>query len=183
MHLLIGPSNAGKSRWIELNRPKQVAFAFQYKEGGTPPLAATLHYNLLLTAPARVRRGAPVARLDLLDEPLLRRCFETGAIETATVMVAPVADLLKRAGGRAMIEVDLPEAGRYDQDIWVSVLNAVDLGALYDQLFQILDRYDVPYRVLFNPQDGEGAMSEIGRDQVGDALTRAAPLCGSAQSV
>jgi len=170
LHLIIGPTNSGKSTWIHRTRSAEVAYAFQFIGGVLPPPGTVLHYNLLLSAPVRLRQGRPIDQWDLLAEPLLHGCLTSGRVSRATVIVAPVADLLARAARRRVIEPALPEPGVYSSDLWLPILRGADHSALCGRLFDILDAHTVPHRVVFNADGGLGDMPEMDRSQVDAAL-------------
>lgn len=170
MHLLIGPTNAGKSTWIAQHRPETVVFAYQCSVDALPPSGSVLHYNLLSMAPARYRTGASLEAWDLTEDPLICRCLENGHVDQATVIVAPIAQLLSRARQRRLIEASLPDGRAYPSDMWLTILETVDHFALYHQLFDMLERNSVPYRVLYNANERPDQMRDTDRCYVHHAL-------------
>lgn len=170
MNLLIGPSNVGKSTWIEHHRPDEVCFAFQLVDGRIPPIGAVLHYNLLFLAEQRKQSGEALDEWNLLDDPILSRCLAKGCISEATVLVAPVKHLLLRAKQRELIENSLPGNGTYPAKVWTPIIQNVNLSVMYQQLFSILEDHLIPHQVLFNAQNQSHAMHEIERGHVDSVL-------------
>ena len=148
MHLVIGPSNVGKSTWLKRNKIKNVQYAFQYQREGLPPEDSTLHYNLLLRAPLVFKKQGDVSEFDLLSDSFLKRCFDNDRVSFATVIVAPVAELIERAENRLAVEKHLSD--RYRADIWLPILKSIDHLALYRQLCDLLEDHGVDYEILLN---------------------------------
>ncbi|SOC09929.1 hypothetical protein SAMN05877809_10532 [Rhodobacter sp. JA431] len=171
MRLLIGPSNAGKSTWIERTAPTNVCYAFQFVYGGFPSQDSVLHYNLLFLALARQKNRLSLESWDLLEDPFLDRCLSYGFTHEATVIVAPIGDLLSRAKRRRRIEKSLPRTGAYPKDTWLPILEVVNIHAMYQTLFDILESRAIPYQILFNGNRRKPQMHEITRSDVPDALS------------
>ena len=170
MHLVIGPSNAGKSTWIERENLCDVVFAFQFVEGEIPPRGSVLHYNLLLLGPRRRKQKLPLTEWSLLDHSLLHNCLLEKAVAEATVIVAPIKDLLTRAAMRQVVEDSLIDKGIYPSNDWLEIIEEVNLFAMYQQLFDILEDNSIPYRILFNADGDTNTMRETDRCYVHAAL-------------
>ncbi|KRS12846.1 hypothetical protein XM53_09790 [Roseovarius atlanticus] len=163
VHLLIGPSNSGKSHWIEAQRSDNVAFAFQHSAEDLPPPGSVLHYNLLFCAPRRLRQGEDISTWNLLEDPLLETLLNDGHISEATVIVAPLEELNARSARRKFIEPTLDTSSSYNADLWQRILASVDLFAIYQDLFDLLEDSSIPYRVVFNSEKHPGDMAETDR--------------------
>lgn len=128
-----------------------------------------LHFNLLHGA--RGRRGAAARAV----RRRLRRVLDSGAIAGAVVLVSPMSELLSRAGRR----VDTPEGhlgnSVYDRKRWIDTLAACDLVALYDVLFERLDRYGIPYEVVVSSVDVPSGFQMTERADLPDHLRGARP--------
>lgn len=170
VHLLIGPSNCGKSTWIERNQPSNVGFAYEYDGETGPPKGTVLHYNLLLRAPHLHGKGHDLREWDLLDDPFLEGLLRRQEIESATVIVAPIAELLARAEARDLIEASLSETAAYNSALWQDILRSVDHFAMFQHLFDLLEDHAIPYKVLYNSQNGPADMVETDRCYVHAAL-------------
>lgn len=177
MKLVIGPTNAGKSTWIDRNYGGEVGFAFQFAKNSLlgkssiPQKGTLLHYNLLFLAGARQKRKKSLVEWDVLDDTLLARCLKSGQVEQAIVIVAPIAQLKSRASIRTDSEKELSQTGDYKSAYWATVLDSVNLFAMYQRLFDALERYKVPYQILYNSDDNPSdEMPETDRCYVHAAL-------------
>lgn len=155
--LLVAPSNAGKSIYIEqiIEPGTKVWYAFELQDGD-PPTEGIVHYNLLFQAPQLLQAGHLPAEWDLLAEPILARLLQSRRIEKAIVIVAPIVELLERAAARVVIEPSRAELGKYPNDLWTTVLRTVDLFALYERLFDALHLADIPVHVLYSSKRSHG---------------------------
>ena len=115
MRLIIGPTSAGKSSYIQgltvegAAKPK-VYFAHQIQKSGNIPTGdnVVVHYNLLHGVKGRreaVRLGESELLHNLID-----------AADDVVVLSAPRSVLLERSGSRVLAEPDHPERAkrRYD---------------------------------------------------------------------
>ena len=170
VHLLIGPSNSGKSTWIGHQKPENVGFAFQFRGDQSPPDNCVLHYNLLFLAPRLRSNGDDLREWDILGDPFLDGLLREGKVDRATVIVAPVAELLARADARDCVEASIPDTSGYNSAFWQDVLKSVDHFAMYQNLFDVLEKHEIPYEVLFNSQDGPANMPQTDRCYVHAAL-------------
>ena len=176
MHLLIGPSNAGKSTWIERHHTGEVGFAYQFAKksrfgkSGLPAKGSLLHYNLLYLAGTRQKAGKTLEEWDVLDDPFLKSCLKSGRAEKATVIVAPLDQLKTRAAKRTVSENRVEGSDDYQSDVWLAILERVNLFAMYQRLFDALEQYKVPFQVLFNSDDNADDMPATDRCYVHAAL-------------
>ena len=140
MRLIIGPTSAGKSSYIQgltgedAAKPK-VYFAHQVQKSGNIPTGDNdvVHYNLLHGVKGR-REAARLGESELLHNLI-------DAASDVVVLSAPRSVLLERSGSRVLAEPDHPGHAkrRYDQELWEKALRAPDLAQVYEHLGLLLD--------------------------------------------
>lgn len=150
--LIVGSSNAGKSTYIRKVGYFPVAYGHQLR-GGDVPADGAIHYNLLHHAFVLHRRDDLRPVWDLRDEPILDRIVASRAVRRAKVIVASLTDLHDRAARRALIEPGLAKPGDYPRHIWGEILDRVDLPALHDRLFDLLDASNIPFEILYSDRE------------------------------
>ena len=173
--IISGPTSAGKSTFIASRRAAEVtglpsgspvvwpATAAELTEAG--PADAFFHYNILRPLQqqrrqARLARKAgeevdPSAGRFEHDEPWieLRR---SAAPKRAVVLVASKQTLLQRVARRRVIEEEElrgREAKDYPNQKWLSLLEEVDLLALYRDWCQELRDSHIPYLLVDSGDD------------------------------
>lgn len=146
--LVIGPTCSGKTTYIEsVNKNKNIYFGFQLSDREVPN-DGILHYNLLYKGSSF--DGEIPTEWDLISEPILRKIVGSEKVGRAVVVVSPKSELMQRAAQRTIVEASLPETGRYSGALWSSVIERVDLFALYERLFSILDDANIPIEVVYS---------------------------------
>jgi hypothetical protein len=169
--LIVGPSSAGKSTLIRssrlaelgLARPR-VAYGFELS-GSRVPVNALIHYNLLhLAEHMNGDWEAISASWDFAAEPIFGKILTSGSVGHCVVIVAPVAEMVERMQKRTTVEEGVRSL--YRQDHWIDVVQALDLCRIYEQLFDALEKANVPYTVLFSSYRNDGAFPESNRDRV-----------------
>ena len=157
--LVVGPSCSGKSTWIHHNgADSDVVYASELDDRDVRD-AAVIHYNMLFLAGVMSQQGVGnlPSEWDFTEEPMFAKIL-AGRVDKAVVLVAPVAELEQRMAQRSLIEPTRLDPGQYRGDLWLGILNSVDLFACYERLFDALDRAGVPVEVLYasaRSSDGE----------------------------
>ena len=163
MLLVIGPTCAGKSTYIETLRKEaaaegrqlEVHFGFEVRRGKEVPSGPddVVHANLL-------RGGSGGGRSD--DEvyqivPGERADFVQllAAAERVVVLGAPRSVLLARAGSRSKLEPDHEQYADkdYNGERWGSMLKTVHLAQKYEQMALTLDGSGKPVEYLCSNHD------------------------------
>ena len=168
MRLVIGPTCAGKSTYIERLRAEaaqrgetiDVGYAFEVaREGGTIPDGPqdVLHVNLL----RGYKKGTP--RISVKNNGMVPRLVR--AADEVVVLVAPRSVLKARAAGRSRMEPgdERYEDLGYDAEGWGHVLDLPQLAQIYEQLALHLDGAGTPHRYLCSHDDGHEAFRQISR--------------------
>jgi 2-polyprenyl-3-methyl-5-hydroxy-6-metoxy-1,4-benzoquinol methylase len=156
MRLIIGPTSAGKSRYIEQmqegspDQPPVVHFAFELKDELPTGENDVVHYNLLHDF-----KGRNGQSLSMLDSGL-PRLVEAAA--EVVVLAAPRSVLMARSASRTKAEPGHEEhAGRkYHQDTWNRALGSKDLAQIYEHLALLLDESGTPHQYLCTNTDAHG---------------------------
>lgn len=167
MRLLVGPTCAGKStlsaQWKAEAETKglelAVHFGYQLGEDSKIPTGPqdVLHFNLLRGwTPKKLDQPASVA-----VDPLLPRLIE--AADEIIVIVAPPAELVRRATDRTVIEPSHPDGSGYRPDLWVPVLESDRLPQIYEHLALALDQAGKPHRYLCSNSAAHADQREISR--------------------
>ena len=164
MRLIIGPTSAGKSSYIQgltdegAAKPK-VYFAHQIQKSGNIPTGDNdvVHYNLLHGVKGRreaVRLGESELLHNLID-----------AASDVVVLSAPRSVLLERSGSRVLAEPDHPGHAkrRYDQELWEKALRAPDLAQVYEHLGLLLDEARASHEYFCTNVDVHGEITPIAR--------------------
>jgi SAM-dependent methyltransferase len=163
MLLVIGPTCAGKSTYIQALRKEAVAhgqdldvhFAFEVRRGEGLPTGpdAVVHANLL-----KGRNGGGLSDDQVTHVNPGERADVAQAIEAAdriVVMGAPRSVLLARACNRKKLEPDHEKyaAMDYDSERWRTMLSTVHLAQKYEQLALTLDGAGKPVEYLCSNHD------------------------------
>jgi 2-polyprenyl-3-methyl-5-hydroxy-6-metoxy-1,4-benzoquinol methylase len=143
MRLVIGPTSAGKSTFIETLRREakqrgedlDVHFAFEMRERESVPTGPqdVVHYNLL-----RGLRSTP-KKMSVQSAPLLSELVD--AADEVVVLAAPRPVLLARAQRRELAEPDHEQHGtrRYDAEAWQKALESSHLAQALEHVALRLD--------------------------------------------
>ena len=173
--LVIGPTNVGKSTYIEAKRSEygsEPVFAFQLENNPVPEVGI-IHYNLLYRAPSLSESGPVPTEWNIADDIILKKIIDSGLIEKVHVLVCPISELVSRAEARTVVEHTLTNKGRYNSGFWSDVIKSVDLFALYEMLFEVLDRSGLEYEVItsgLEPIDGRTVFYRSDRVEVHNIL-------------
>ncbi|NVD39782.1 methyltransferase domain-containing protein [Ensifer sp. HO-A22] len=153
--LVLGPSNVGKSTFMDAHTKKgePQAFGSQIATHIDVPERGYLHYNLLHRCLALRDAGIEFREWDLLSEPLLETIVSSGRIEKAVVIVAPIEELIERASSRKHFEKALEQSSGYNSALWVEILQAVDFFALYEKTFEMLEAKGINFEVLYSSNE------------------------------
>jgi len=164
MRLIIGPTSAGKSSYIQgltgedAAKPK-VYFAHQLQKSGNIPTGDNdvVHYNLLHGVKGR-REAARLGESELLHNLI-------DAASDVVVLSAPRSVLLERSGSRVLAEPDHPGHAkrRYDQEVWEKALRAPDLAQVYEHLGLLLDEAKASHEYFCTNVDVHGEITPIAR--------------------
>jgi 2-polyprenyl-3-methyl-5-hydroxy-6-metoxy-1,4-benzoquinol methylase len=166
MHLVIGPTSAGKStfisrleeRAVESGRPLHVHLAHQLDEGSAMPAGAddVVHYNLL-----RGFRGPVDDQTRIAVNPLLDALVT--AADEVTVLMAPRQVLATRAEARheAAGAADADESS-YSRS-WLRTLRRSTLAQICEHLALHLDQADTTHRYLCTNVEVHGDYAELSR--------------------
>ncbi len=165
MRLIIGPTSAGKSSYIqglqseEGEAKPKVYFAHQVQKSGKIPTGDNdvVHYNLLHGVKGR-REAARLGESELLHNLI-------DAASDVVVLSAPRSVLLERSGGRTLAEPDHPGHAkrRYDQELWEKALRSPDLAQVYEHLALLLDEAKASHEYFCTNVDVHGEISPIAR--------------------
>ncbi len=144
MLLVIGPTSAGKSTYIDTLRTEaegrgetlQVHLAHQVATASDVPAGPghVLHYNLLRGYKKGTRRVA-ADKVAVLPELI-------AAADEVVVLVAPRTVIQARVAARGA------ERDAYDHESWGDVVASPELGQIYEHLALCLDGAGTPYRIL-----------------------------------
>lgn len=145
LHLIIGPTNCGKSTFIERRGLDPVRFAFELRKGNVPE-TGVLHYNLLSGAIEESHQDGTSEFLE--KEPVLRKILQSGKVGEVTVLVAPISELQARAKERTVVEKTLTD--EYQSEFWTKVIETSNLFAAYETLFDMLEGAKLDYEVLYS---------------------------------
>lgn len=145
-HLIVGPTNSGKSTFIEKNGLSPIIFGFDIANNSIP-VSGFIHYNLLFGAGKA--KGASWA---LENEPVFQKILNSGNISQVTVIVAPISELVARAKNRLLIEKTREDAGTYSPDFWLKVIEDTNIFALYETLFDLLEAIGLEFDVVYSSQ-------------------------------
>ncbi len=164
MRLIIGPTSAGKSSYIQgltdegAAKPK-VYFAHQVQKSGNIPTGDNdvVHYNLLHGVKGR-REAARLGESELLHNLI-------DAASDVVVLSAPRSVLLERSGSRVLAEPDHPGHAkrRYDQEVWEKALRSPDLAQVYEHLGLLLDEAKASHEYFCTNADVHGEITPIAR--------------------
>ncbi|HMD11515.1 MAG TPA: methyltransferase domain-containing protein, partial [Marmoricola sp.] len=164
MRLIIGPTSAGKSSYIQgltgedAAKPK-VYFAHQVQKSGNIPTGDNdvVHYNLLHGVKGR-REAARLGESELLHNLI-------DAASDVVVLSAPRSVLLERSGSRVLAEPDHPGHAkrRYDQELWEKALRAPDLAQVYEHLGLLLDEATASHEYYCTNAGVHGEITPIAR--------------------
>jgi len=147
VHLVVGPTSAGKSEFIESRGLAPVSHAFERNDKAVPATGA-LHYNLLFAA---AKYKTPTRGVwDLGAEPVLRTVLRSGKVDAVTVIVAQIAELIERATERTAIERQREDLGTYPSTFWLDAIRSCDLYAMYEMLFELLESAGLDYDVVYS---------------------------------
>lgn len=113
------------------------------------PPNAIIHYNMLRAA--KMTRGeAPQLRIgcSLRKDRTLHKILRSEHVQQFVVLVAPIDELLERIQQRTIIERHMKS--EYDRKFWLEAIRRIDLVHLYDQLFELIEEHEIPYRLLYS---------------------------------
>ncbi|NTJ43958.1 class I SAM-dependent methyltransferase [Agrobacterium larrymoorei] len=149
--LVLGPSNAGKSTFMELLKPHGLpsTFGSQIKSPSDVPTEGLLHYNLLHKCLELKNQGLPCREWNLLDEKILSDIMASGKIQQAVVIVTSIGELAHRASSRSHVEQSLGTSG-YNPSVWLDIMKDVDFFTLYEKTFDLLESKGISYDVLYS---------------------------------
>lgn len=149
-HLIVGPTNSGKSTFIEKNGLSPVIFGFDIANSSVPEYGA-IHYNLLFGA-----SKAQGVSWVLEKEPVFQKILGSGNISQVTVIVAPVSELLERGKNRLLTEKSREDAGPYSSDFWLKAIEDTNMFALYETLFDLLESNGLHFNVVYSSETVSG---------------------------
>lgn len=142
-HLVIGPTNSGKSTFIESKGLSPVIFGFEIANSSVPEEGA-VHYNLLYGMEMR-NKGVT---LTLEQEPVLDKILKSKKIDYITIIVCPISELIERARKRVEVEVIREDLGKYSSEFWIRAISESNLFSLYENLFDILELNGLKFDVV-----------------------------------
>ncbi len=163
MLLVIGPTCAGKSTYIETLRKEaaadgrelEVHFGFEVRRGKEVPSGPddVVHANLLRGGSGRSRTDDEVYQIVPGERADFVQLLD--AAERVVVLGAPRSVLLARAGEREKLEPDHEKYADkdYDGERWESMLKTVHLAQKYEQLALTLDGSGKPVEYLCSNHD------------------------------
>ncbi|CAM3455545.1 class I SAM-dependent methyltransferase [Isoptericola cucumis] len=166
MRLVIGPTSAGKSTFVERMRDSasggdlRLHFAYEIKDRSAIPTGVddVVHFNLLHSAQDR---PADAGRATV--SPMVARLID--AADEVVVLAAPRPVLLRRASQRSGDEpVEAGRAGRpYNADRWARALEGRRLAQVYEHLALHLDHSTTPVRYLCSNGDVHDDFATLSR--------------------
>jgi SAM-dependent methyltransferase len=163
--LVIGPTNVGKSTYIRHHLGSEKTYFGYELAHAEIPCNGVIHYNLLFMAPELLNSGDLTPEWDILAEPVFAKMLASGRIQRAVVLTAPLDELVDRAAARRINELDR-NPSTYLSEMWSTVLTRVDLFAIYDRLFDALEKAAIPVEVLYAASSPELEFSFLPSDQV-----------------
>ncbi len=173
--LVAGSACSGKSTFIEQSgiwSENEIVFGIDLLKNGLPS-RGVVHYNLLRHAATLDADETFPKQWSLLDEPGFAALIQSGRIERAIVIVAPVSDLVARAPARGLQNKRKPKAlaktircklkslsrtllrrhlstDRKPKPAMTDIIAKVDHLALYQQLLDILEKAGIPYELKYS---------------------------------
>lgn len=160
IHLVMGISSAGKSSFIksQLERgrwkphmPVWMAYELEDDAERPPKKSCVVHYNLL--RPVQ-QRPADLGR-ELTSDAVLAQLLKEPSRLLVDFLIAPRSTLAKRTLLRPDVEPELrqeTDRGTYPAAEIFELLCRLDMRAFYRSWFELLDSYEIPYR-LFDSSD------------------------------
>jgi 2-polyprenyl-3-methyl-5-hydroxy-6-metoxy-1,4-benzoquinol methylase len=154
IYLICGPSGAGKSSFYTSGAFARMAgesalpliFPNQIEQGGVPPPASVIHYNMMrpmqfmpgmATAPAVAMNDRWSYDLDPAWKPIVT----FPGRKRAYVVVASIDELRRRATTRPAVEPDLRATdGPYPNAFWSAAYDVANIGMIYSEFAAELAR-------------------------------------------
>lgn len=148
IHLVMGMSSVGKSRYIE-SRFQEGTWRgvplFMAGKVETPVSPSIVHYNLYRPFKNRARFMGNA----LLDDPALVRLLQHPDQVTADVLVAPYRVVAKRCLLRQGVEPDLGSSpGVYPNQEIFNLMCRLDLEEFHRRWFALLKEYRVAFEII-----------------------------------
>ena len=174
LHVVSGPSSAGKSHFIQRIRKPNEETLFPNMLGDITldyNCSYLLHYNLFRPYSAARRLSKPT---HLVKSPFaylkLRQSLESGqpfntdlslkqligfnAEIHVTILVVPLQILVDRISRRKTLEVLRPnQRGEYKQDKFMEIIEKINLAQLYLQWVRFLEFNDMNYEFIQSTDD------------------------------
>lgn len=101
----------------------------------------------------------------LSSDAVLAKILLAPSVDRVIVVAAPLEELLDRASRRTRIE-SRTGPGSYNGSAWRERLRRVDLFALYEQLFALLESRGLPFEVIFSSRRIPGGFAISDRSYV-----------------
>ncbi|MBR9910205.1 MAG: methyltransferase [Gammaproteobacteria bacterium] len=170
--LIIGPTNAGKTKLLESNTLQQLLdgppaedsntiFGVELSSVSTATAKqkltgkSYLHYNLLHGIPI----DAEFCPKSFHITQDLEAILASKAIDTAIVLVSPLEELLDRAKKRKVTPEGSLGTQKYCNEKWINALTKIDLFAAYYLLLDHLERYGIAYKVIYSSTSFESGFA------------------------
>lgn len=159
-NFILGPSGVGKTNYINKKlkiSDKDIIYAHQlkinlfkkirfWKSNITINKNSTIHYNLLYPS-------FNVDHFESFDyfenEKILKKILSNKELlNEVVVIVAPLKELISRAQKRIEVEPNAPH--KYNNNYWLERIKKLNFFSIYEQLFEILDKKKIKYKVVFS---------------------------------
>ena len=150
--LVIGPSSAGKTTYLESIKAADIYFANQLSDKNIPE-SGYIHYNLLQGVKKYKNEDHFPREWDLMHEPILKKILDSGRIKKVIILVTPLHELIKRITKRDIIEPSLKTEIKYPSNLWKKICTEIDLNAVYYQLFDLLKTFSLTSHCILSSEN------------------------------